>query len=85
MKITDAREKIVEKLKEKGLLVSVDENYVNRVATAERTGGIIEPQIMLQWFVDVNKKISSRKNKSLKELMLEPVREEKDKYFTLSF
>jgi valyl-tRNA synthetase len=55
MKITEAKDKIVEKLKEKGLLVSVDENYVNRVATAERTGGIIEPQIMLQWFIDVNK------------------------------
>lgn len=74
MKIADAREKIVEKLKEKGLLVSVDENYVNRVATAERTGGVIEPQIMKQWFVDVNKKIPSRNNKSLKELMLEPVK-----------
>ncbi len=79
MKITDAKEKIVEKLKNKGLLVSVDENYINRVATAERTNGIIEPQIMLQWFVDVNKKIASRNNKSLKELMLEPVREGKIK------
>lgn len=74
IKITEAREKIVDKLKTKGLLVSIDENYVNRVATAERTGGVIEPQIMLQWFVDVNKKISTRENKSLKELMLEPVR-----------
>ena len=79
MKITEAREKIVEKLKDKGLLVSVDENYINRVATAERTGGVIEPQIMLQWFVDVNKKIPSRENKSLKELMLEPVRDGKIK------
>ena len=74
MKINEAREKIVEKLKEKGLLVSVDENYINRIATAERTGGIIEPQIMLQWFIDVNKQIPSRDNKSLKELMLEPVK-----------
>src|SRR3989338_6341732 len=79
MKISEAREKIVEKLKTKGLLVKVDENYINRVATAERTGGIIEPQIMLQWFVDVNKKIPTRGNKSLKELMLEPVREGKIK------
>ncbi len=79
MKINDAREKIVEKLKEKGLLVSIDENYINRVATAERTGGMIEPQIMLQWFIDVNKKIPSRENKSLKELMLEPVRDGKIK------
>ncbi len=74
MKISEAREKIVQKLKTKELLVSVDENYVNRVATAERTGGIIEPQIMLQWFIDVNKKIPDRENKSLKQLMLEPVR-----------
>jgi len=85
MKITDAREKIVEKLKAKGLLVSIDENYINRVATAERTGGIIEPQIMLQWFVDVNKKISRRRNKSLKELMLEPVREGKIKIMPVHF
>ncbi|MFA5751404.1 MAG: valine--tRNA ligase [Candidatus Paceibacterota bacterium] len=75
MKITEAREKIVEKLKNKGLLVSIDENYINRVATAERTGGIIEPQIMEQWFIDVNKPILSHKGKSLKELMLEPVRD----------
>lgn len=79
MKIADAKEKIVEKLKNKGLLISIDENYINRVATAERTNGIIEPQIMLQWFVDVNKKIASRNNKSLKELMLEPVRDKKIK------
>ena len=75
MKITEAREKIVEKLKNKRLLVSIDENYINRVATAERTGGIIEPQIMEQWFIDVNKPILSHKGKSLKELMLEPVRD----------
>ncbi|HEV7423837.1 MAG TPA: valine--tRNA ligase, partial [Candidatus Paceibacterota bacterium] len=74
VKIAEARDKIVEKLKAKGLLVSVDEHYTNRVATAERTGGVIEPQIMLQWFVDVNKKIPTRENKSLKELMLDPVK-----------
>ena len=73
MKIIEARERVVEKLKSKGLLISIDENYVNRIATAERTGGIIEPQIMEQWFIDVNKKIPSRENKTLKELMLEPV------------
>ena len=85
MKITDAREKIVEKLKEKGLLVSIDENYINRVATAERTGGMVEPQIMEQWFIDVNKKIPSRENKSLKELMLEPVRDGKIKIIPSHF
>jgi valyl-tRNA synthetase len=74
MKITEAREKIVEKLKEKGLLVSIDENYTNRVATAERSGGMIEPQIMEQWFIDVNKPIKEKKGKTLKELMMEPVK-----------
>src|SRR3989344_7591099 len=73
MKIAEARPLIVEKLKKKGLVVKVDENYVHNIATAERTGGIIEPQIKLQWFVDVNKEVAGR-GKSLKELMLEPVR-----------
>ncbi len=70
MKITDARKKIVEKLAAKGLLEK-EEDYTHNIATAERTGGVIEPQIMNQWFVDVNKKIKARGNKSLKELMLE--------------
>ena len=54
MKIADARPKILEKLKAKGLLEK-EEDYTHNVATAERTGGRIEPQIMNQWFVAVNK------------------------------
>ncbi len=54
MKISEAREKIVEKLRAKGL-VEKEEPYVHNIATAERTGGIIEPQIKLQWFIDVAK------------------------------
>lgn len=54
MKITEARPKIVEKLREKGLLVK-EEPYTHNVATAERTNGIIEPQIKLQWFIDVER------------------------------
>jgi len=57
MKIIEARQKIVEKLRSKGLLLK-EEPHVHNIATAERTGGIIEPQIMLQWFVDVNKKFT---------------------------
>ena len=58
MKIKDAREKIVEKLAAKGLLVNIEENYVHNVATAERTGAIIEPQVMKQWFVAVTKEFT---------------------------
>jgi valyl-tRNA synthetase len=55
MKIKDAREKIIERLSEKGLLEKIDENYVHNIAVAERTSGTIEPQIMEQWFVAVDK------------------------------
>ncbi len=71
IKITEAREKIISKLREKGL-VEKEEDYVHNIATAERTNGIIEPQIKLQWFVDVNKVIPGR-GKTLKQIMKEPV------------
>lgn len=84
MKIKEAREKIVEKLDNKGLLVKVEEKYTNQVATSERTGALIEPQIMKQWFIDVNKKfkfgdskiegIKSGQNVTLKEVMLHVVK-----------
>ncbi len=51
MKIGEAREKIVEKLKAKGLLVRVDEDYVHSVRVCERTGVVVEPQLKEQWFV----------------------------------
>src|SRR3990167_3979612 len=56
--IKKARPLIVKKLEQKGLLVKIDEKYTHRVATNSRGGGIIEPQIMKQWFVDVNKEFS---------------------------
>lgn len=71
-KTTEAREVIVAWLKEQNLLEKEEEINQN-VPTAERTGAVIEPLPKKQWFVDVNKKIPSRNNKSLKELMLEPL------------
>ena len=73
-KTTEAREIIVEWLRNEGLLEKEEEISQN-VSTAERTGAVIEPLPKLQWFIDVNKKIASRNDKSLKELMLEPVRD----------
>lgn len=74
-KTTEAREIIVEWLKTEDLLEK-EEEINQTVPTAERTGGVIEPLPKLQWFIDVSKKIPDRDNKSLKELMLEPVREQ---------
>ena len=56
--IKKARLAIVEKLKEKGLLVRVDEKYVHNVATNSRGGGMIEPQIKRQWFIGVDREFT---------------------------
>jgi valyl-tRNA synthetase len=49
--ISKARPMIIEKLKEKGLLVKVDENYKHNVKVCFKCNTIIEPQIKDQWFV----------------------------------
>ncbi|NOS66972.1 MAG: valine--tRNA ligase [Candidatus Peribacteraceae bacterium] len=76
MPIEDAREKIVEKLKSKGLLVSIKEDYVHNVSLSQRGKGKIEPQIKEQWFIDVNKRVVKwkRRELSLKEVMQEVVK-----------
>lgn len=80
MPIASAREQIVEKLRSKGLVVK-EEEYVHQVATAERSGGLIEPQIKKQWFVAVTKEFIARTGKfagrtvTLKQLMQEVVRD----------
>jgi len=53
MHITKARPLIVEKLKAKGLLEKVDENYVHVVRTCYKCGTMIEPQIKSQWFINM--------------------------------
>lgn len=75
--IYEARPKIVEKLAGKGLLVKIDDDYVHNIALNERGKGVIEPQIRLQWFIDVNKPAVDWKGKkhSLKETMQSVVRD----------
>jgi valyl-tRNA synthetase len=77
MPIDEARPKIVEKLKKKGLLVKVDDDYVHNVALNDRGKGVIEPQIRLQWFIDVNKPVVDWKGKklSLKQVMQAVIRD----------
>ena len=71
MDIAEARPKIVEKLRSKGLVASENSNYQHNVATNERGKGIIEPQIRLQWWVDVNRPVVEWKGikRSLKEIL----------------
>ena len=71
MPIEKARPKIAERLEDKGLLVGIEENYTHNIALNSRGKGVIEPQIMLQWFVDVNRPAMEWKGqmRSFKEVM----------------
>ncbi len=51
LSIKDAREKIVEKLQAKGLVVKIDEEYVHSVPCCYKCDRDIEPQVREQWFV----------------------------------
>ncbi|MCC6934540.1 MAG: valine--tRNA ligase [Candidatus Yanofskybacteria bacterium] len=70
-KVAEAREVVVAWLREQSLLEK-EEAVAQSVATAERTGGIIEPLPKLQWFVNVNKEIPGR-GATLKDIMRTPV------------
>ncbi len=74
--ITEVRQNIIDKLDKKGLLVKIEDDYVHNIATAERTGGTIEPQIKKQWWIDVNKEFEQNNQKTtLKNLMQSAVRD----------
>jgi len=70
--IKDARPRIIEKLKSKGLLEKVDEKYVHEVPVCYKCGREIEPQIKEQWFVKMQplaaKAIEAVKNGQVKVL-----------------
>jgi valyl-tRNA synthetase len=54
LKAAEAREKVAEWLEANGLMVEPPKDIKHNVATAERTGGVIEPRPMLQWWINVN-------------------------------
>jgi valyl-tRNA synthetase len=73
-KTTEVKEIVVQWLRDTELMIE-EKPIKQNVSTAERTGAIIEPLPKLQWFIDVNKPIAARDNKSLKQLMLDAVRD----------
>lgn len=69
LKVNEAREKIVSFLRENNLLEK-EEEMLQNISTAERTGAVIEPLPKLQWFIDVNKIFNNAgKETTLKEMM----------------
>ena len=51
--VNEARKKIVEDLKTKGLMVKTKEDYKHRVGTCYKCGRVLEPLPKEQWFVKV--------------------------------
>lgn len=77
LKAEAARDAVVAWLREENLLEQ-EEEITQNVATAERTGGIIEPIPKLQWWIDVNKPFTVPGKpdvgaKSLKQWMIDVV------------
>jgi valyl-tRNA synthetase len=82
MKVAEARETVAAWLQTEGLLEK-EEEVTQNIATAERTGGIIEPLPKLQWFIGVDipfiiphseiTGIKSGQSTTLKEIMLKAV------------
>jgi valyl-tRNA synthetase len=68
----EAREMIVKEL-QKANLLEKEEEFENNLSLCYRCETAIEPLPSLQWFIDVNKKIT-RYKKTIKELSLEAVR-----------
>ncbi len=71
--ITIAREEIVKKLDEKGLLVKTEENFKHNIKVCYKCNRPIEPQIKAQWFI---------KMKSLAKRAIEAVEKGDVKFIT---
>lgn len=66
MNIKEAREKIVKKLEEKGLVVKIDEKYKHSVPVCYKCNREIEPQLKRQWFIKM-KPLASKAIKAIEE------------------
>ena len=58
----EARETVVAWLRAEGLLEK-EETIIQNISTSERTGAVVEPLPMKQWFIDVNKPFAFQPSK----------------------
>ncbi len=70
MKILEARPKIVEKLKAKGLLEKTEDSYKHNVQLCYKCGNLIEPQIVDQWYIAMTKPLPDGRP-SLRDMALQ--------------
>ncbi|MFZ2593393.1 MAG: valine--tRNA ligase [Minisyncoccia bacterium] len=81
MSITEARIKIVEKLKSKGLLVKVDEKYAHEVPVCYKCSREIEPQVRPQWFIKMQP-LADKALEAVKDGRTKILTEQHEKVFT---
>ncbi|MCK5588766.1 MAG: valine--tRNA ligase [Candidatus Pacebacteria bacterium] len=79
-KVHIARPEVVKKLQKKGLVTKIEEKHTHAVRICERTGVILEPQLMDQWFVKM-KPLTQMALKALDEKKLYFVSEQFEKTF----
>ncbi|PIS08056.1 valine--tRNA ligase [Candidatus Berkelbacteria bacterium CG10_big_fil_rev_8_21_14_0_10_43_13] len=56
LKILESRRQVVEAMEKKGLIEKIDQNYVHSVGKCYKCGTVIEPRILPQWFIAMDKK-----------------------------
>lgn len=84
LKIMEARQKVVEDMKAKGLLIKVDENYTHTVGTCYKCGTTLEPRVLPQWFIRMNEP-GRKTGKVLSQMGIEAAESGKIKFVTPKF
>jgi len=82
LKVAEARTKVAEDMKAKGLLIKIDPDYKHNVAVCYKCGNIVEPLVMPQWYVATTKLSRNQKSKiknknvgkSLRDMAVEAVK-----------
>ena len=55
MTVEEGRKAVVKEMEKMGLIIKVDNNYINKVPHCYKCGTVIEPMLKEQWFIDVKK------------------------------
>ncbi len=74
--VSQARQKVVEDMKARGMLVKIDDKYQHRIGRCYRCNHVIEPLVMPQWYLKID---------SLAKPAIKAAKEGKVKFFPTRF
>ncbi|MDO8444327.1 MAG: valine--tRNA ligase [bacterium] len=84
LKILEARRQVAEAMEKKGLIEKIEPDYTHSVGKCYKCGTVIEPRILPQWFIAVNKK-GIKTKKTLAKDALAAVNKGEAKFVTPKF